>query len=551
MTENQLKNVELVAQVFQILKEIGVAEIIVCAGARNAPFVVALESTDFIYRSYFEERSAGFYALGRIQFSQRPVAVLTTSGTAVAELLPAVIEAHYQTLPLIVISADRPKSYRGSGAPQSIEHVSIFSQYVQSCQDWDIQTQDFDFQFNLQRPLHLNVCFDEPLLDGNLRDVKLPSLKSVEGRSEFPSRPAIFSEPISSDLPFAILGQISEKDRSFVGEFLLKNHIPHYAEFLSGLRNHPDLLSLQIRSSDQFVKKIFQNKICKSILRIGGIPTLRLWRDLEFELKNVPVQNFSDKPFKGLSRPCEIYPMEALKNLSILRETNAHIDLQKNPELEIQDFFIEDSKLFNIKNKLCSEYPLSEPSLVQYLADKTIKNAVYVGNSLPIRLWDGFHTTFQADLKCYANRGANGIDGQISTYLGWSKDFVQSWCIVGDLTALYDLAALGLACETNGLCKVEQSQDKSVFNKKRIIVINNNGGQIFNRLFGEKKFLNAQNISFKSWAELWGWDYLQVKNQDSLKTLSQDLPSTRLIIEIIPDPEQTKSFWHKWDQLWR
>lgn len=540
-----MKNIELVAHTFQTLKELDVQEIIVCAGARNAPLVVALEDTDFAYRSYFEERSAGFYALGRIQATRKPVAVLTTSGTAVAELLSAVIESFYQGLPLIIISADRPKSYRGSGAPQSIEHVGIFSQYVQSCQDWDIYTQDFHFEFDPQKPLHLNICFDEPLLDGRLSEILVSTEKKIKIKNKATNINAALLEK-----PFAILGHIDDSEKKTVIDFLKTHRIPHYAEFLSGLRNHPDLASFQIQSSDQFVKKLFQNKIFNSVIRIGGVPTLRLWRDLEFELKNIPVVSFSKNLFKGLSRKSEIYSLTALKELQFPQNTaeSAALKIEKLDEKSTESFLVEDKELLKTKKQLCLDYPNSEPSLLGQLANQVVLKAAYVGNSLPIRLWDGFHTTYQSDLKFYANRGANGIDGQVSTYLGWAKDFTESWCIVGDLTALYDLAALGLIADSDNY-------------KKRIVVMNNNGGQIFNRLFGEKKFLNAQNVSFKAWADLWGWDFIQIKNVEDLKNLIQTTSadknssvtnsSTRLIIEVVPDPEQTQIFWQKWDQLWK
>jgi 2-succinyl-5-enolpyruvyl-6-hydroxy-3-cyclohexene-1-carboxylate synthase len=113
---------QLLQQTLQTLADLGVREVCVAAGARNAPLVAALlNSRGVKIWNFFEERSAAFFALGRIMADRQPVAVVTTSGTAAAELLPATIEAHYQGLPLVLVTADRPKSYRGSGAPQAIE----------------------------------------------------------------------------------------------------------------------------------------------------------------------------------------------------------------------------------------------------------------------------------------------------------------------------------------------------------------------------------------------------------------------------------------------
>jgi len=111
-----------------------------------------------------EERCAGFFALGRIMMERRPVAVVTTSGTAAAELLPAMIEAYYQALPLIAITADRPSSYRGSGAPQAIEQVGLFGVYAGRTLDMEAGREVVWPTMLANKPLHVNICFDEPLV---------------------------------------------------------------------------------------------------------------------------------------------------------------------------------------------------------------------------------------------------------------------------------------------------------------------------------------------------------------------------------------------------
>lgn len=150
--------------VLKICREQDIQEFCVCAGARNAPLVQLLEqSADQKRFHFFEERSAAFFALGRIAASGKPVAVITTSGTAAAECLPAMIEAHYQQLPLLAITADRPTRYRGSGSPQTIDQVGIFSSYVEAV--WDCEAESVVSawkNWSLRRPFQLNVCFEEP-----------------------------------------------------------------------------------------------------------------------------------------------------------------------------------------------------------------------------------------------------------------------------------------------------------------------------------------------------------------------------------------------------
>jgi 2-succinyl-5-enolpyruvyl-6-hydroxy-3-cyclohexene-1-carboxylate synthase len=149
-------NVQRATQLIEELRARGVRDFCVCAGSRNSPLLVALGRTDARLFSFVDERSAGFFALGRTKLHGQPVAVVTTSGTAVAELLPAAVEAHYSGAPLVFVTADRPERFRGTGAPQSIDQVGIFGVYAEtSLADW-----------SRRGALHLNVEFDEPLLDG-------------------------------------------------------------------------------------------------------------------------------------------------------------------------------------------------------------------------------------------------------------------------------------------------------------------------------------------------------------------------------------------------
>ena len=147
-----MTNLERARRLIAEVRELGASDFCVCAGSRNSPLIAVLEENLF---SFVDERSAAFFALGRIKATARPAAVVTTSGTAVAELLPAVVEAHYSGLPLVLITADRPARYRGTGAPQAIEQEGIFGPYAAtSSAGWNRRT-----------PLHLNIEFDEPLID--------------------------------------------------------------------------------------------------------------------------------------------------------------------------------------------------------------------------------------------------------------------------------------------------------------------------------------------------------------------------------------------------
>ena len=142
---------------------------------------------------------------------------------------------------------------------------------------------------------------------------------------------------------------------------------------------------------------------------------------------------------------------------------------------------------------------------------------IYLGNSLPIREWDLVATREQKDFTIEANRGANGIDGQLSTFFGWCRG-ANNWCIVGDLTAIYDMNAPWI---------VPQLEPEVRF---QLVIINNEGGKIFRRLPLRRLELieNAHNFHFDSWAKMWSIE----------------------VTELIPDPEATRRVWQRYDELW-
>jgi 2-succinyl-5-enolpyruvyl-6-hydroxy-3-cyclohexene-1-carboxylate synthase len=146
-----MSNIAAAREIIGRVRGLGVVDFCICGGSRNAPLIAVLASG----YTFVDERSAAFFALGRAKRDGRPVAVITTSGTAAAELLPAAVEAFYSGVPLVLITADRPARFRGTAAPQSIEQAGLFGVYAVT---------DID-RWNGRTPLHINVEFDEPLID--------------------------------------------------------------------------------------------------------------------------------------------------------------------------------------------------------------------------------------------------------------------------------------------------------------------------------------------------------------------------------------------------
>ena len=539
-------NQELAQLTLLRLVQAGIRKVCVCPGARNAPLIAALnENKDIIESLYFyDERSAAFFALGEIMSSGNPVAVITTSGTAAGELLPATMEAFYSGLSLVLITADRPKRYRGTGAPQCAEQVGIFGVYVSEC--LDVETpQDLSHSLKiLDRPYHLNLCFDEPLLEKNA-SYRISSSPKIQTDLEIGpdvtdcvsqvAKLKHFLTEIKN--PLVIVGELQPEVRASVLRFLLSWGAPTYFEALSGLRDSSDADSIRLPLGEQVIERAYLKKYpVDGVLRIGRIPTLRSWRDLEDKFAHLPVCSISSLPFSGLSRntlnlqvPMTLFFEQALSVIS-------------TPVRSATDFLSEEAQRLKNLYRVFETHPTSEPALMHFLARSFAPGStVYLGNSLPIRHWDLAASRDEKRFRIGASRGLNGIDGQVSTFLGFARKNTPNWGIFGDLTALYDLSAPWI---------LKQLKETPV----QIIVVNNQGGKIFDRMFTQVEFQNQHQLSFKAWADLWGLEYLarasSLGHNLLLETFtSQKFTSHSHLIELKPENEATQKFWKEFQAL--
>ena len=529
-----MKNIELSKNLLSQLASLGVEEFVICAGARNSPLVMALAHVDeLVQYSFFEERSAAFFALGRSRDSQGPVAIVTTSGTAVAELLPALVEAYYSNNRLIVITADRPSRYRFSGAPQTINQEKIFGVYA----DY-LEIEETPKAISLARnSLHLNVCFDEPLIDSELKKWQIDSKPKDFGDRE--SLQSIHSQARNKNLdnlsealvklfeksrqPLAIVSGIeSNMDADFVSQFLKRLGIAVYAEGTSGIAHHTDFLS--IRGGEMALSSALKKSKIDSVIRIGGVPTARLWRDLE-KNSSIPVVHISNHNFLGLTRG-ELFEIDFAGLLQLEIERNFDLSFWNRQNELVRE----------ARDKLFELYSESEAAWIHRISKCILpEDLCYIGNSLPIREWD-LAADINAKRHVRANRGANGIDGQLSTFYGLARNQKTSWGVFGDLTTLYDLSAPWAIKYLNG--------------KTRTVIINNGGGKIFERVFKHSLFENTHQIQFSNWAQMWNQSYLRLHIAEQAEKLMRNLESDHSIIEIVPDTEQTKDFWQEWEQFW-
>lgn len=500
---------ELIHQTLHTLAYLGVREVCVAAGARNAPLVSALLACSGVkIWNFFEERSAAFFALGRIMADRKPVAVVTTSGTAAAELLPATIEAHYQNLPLVLVTADRPKRYRGSGAPQAIEQAALFGVYATIVGDWDVTDESHEGHCS-DGPMHLNVCLDEPL-ETNVAGVDFSAAQSLPASEEGPP------SPLRCDLVLA--AGMHPKDAAEAAALLARLGAPIVAEATSNLHAFTELKPLLIPGGE----RALQSSRPAHVLRIGAVPSWRWWRDLESHPK-VKVTNITRTGFSGLARTENV---ETLGWESIRSAEFSRVD----PPCGILRFEPEYGK-----------FPESEPAWISKIANAIPAGSrVFIGNSLPIRELNLAIQTARPGVEFFANRGANGIDGLVSTFLGASAIHEgECWLLLGDLSALYDLAAPWAISQMD-------------HPRLRIVVINNGGGKIFSRVASMRALPDAARsvienrhaLGFEPWAQMWGLEYLQTNDANDL----EDLLPVPMVIEIRPEPLQTEAFWKDWQR---
>jgi 2-succinyl-5-enolpyruvyl-6-hydroxy-3-cyclohexene-1-carboxylate synthase len=457
-----------------------------CTGARNHDLLKVMR--DNLIKFEFDERMASFKALGRAKVSKLPVAVCTTSGTAVSQCVSAMLEAYYTQLPFVLISGDRPKKLHGTGSPQTINHEAL----TRSCRRTFIEITLSELEHlelhDVEFPVHINVLVDDTVphsLEVNFHE----TLEAFGTFIKNLKRPLfLFSHEKASMRPLI--------------ESVSRLKIPFYAETLSGGR---DLSSIK---TEKKLVELFQAGFFDSIVRIGHTPLSKLWRLLE--RRPLPVFHFDSRNLPALSFG-EVLPWSA----SRLHESEMFLSLLKN----LPSFSVED-ETDAFLHQLVRKYPESEISFFHALHTKLKENdVVYLGNSLVIRF---FELTQRKAFKVFGNRGVNGIDGQLASAIGLSEGLkTPVYCLLGDVTAFYDLSSL-----------------REMPDNLHLIIMNNKGGRIFDMLNLDKRIVLEHEKDFRNIAE-----GLQLSYSNDLNDLGKVQ-----VLELFPDRSQTEDLLKEWNQ---
>ena len=500
---------EMAVGVLVKVVEAGVGEFVVCGGARNAVLLEVLAKMEGAGKvrvwSHFEERSAGFFALGRTMETGRPCAVVVTSGTAVAELLPAAVEAFYQAKPLVMITADRPAEARGSGAPQAVEQVGIFTKYASAdLESWEGKA-----------PLHLNVELGEEFEIGgeDFAELAVGDFSVDYGKPKVAELARWLREPTMRGL-VVMVGELDVSEQEQVCYFCEDLGVPVVVEGTSGLREV--LQHLAVVDGDAVLKKNPPSKV----LRLGGVPSGRFWRDLE-DLPKVDVFSVCRNGLRGLAREAAVMQGTLDRVLAALGGIEEQGD--------VQEILVGAEARGQRIEEMLEAQPDSEAGWMRTLSIyASIGSSVYLGNSLPIREWNAYGQWERQVQVVRASRGANGIDGQISAWLGASAVEENAWGIFGDLTALYDLAGLKMLGQVGCAGRV-------------MAVINNGGGKIFSKVprlevmsEAAKGWMEAETpVDFAAVAKAFGMDYMRVTRVDEFDGVEES--EKALLLEVVPD----------------
>ena len=414
----------------------GVRHAVVCPGSRNAPITHNLnECPDITCYPITDERSAGFYALGMAQALQQPVVVCVTSGTALLNLAPAVAEAYYQHVPLVVISADRPPQWIDQLEGQTLPQPDALGRFVEKAVSLPEHLDD-DLRWYCNRlvneallvrhaPVLINVPITEPLFDFSV--ASLPVERKI------------------NRLP----ADISSATLSHVSRMFLQAKRPM---LISGQPMNPlmDEAVMLVGDDERYIPDF--------VLYIGGsIVSKRLRRFLR-KAKETWVVNATGEVTDTFMNLSHVVQGDGKAVADHIRYT---LVMEPHPFVQLWD-----ELLANLRQKTDAYQPAySQMAAVKYFESQVGEAQVHYANSSAIRLANIF-----AQHPVWCNRGVNGIEGSLSTAAGFSVVSTDRvFCVIGDLSFFYDQNALW---------------NQNLRQNFRILLLNNGRGGIFNMLPG-------------------------------------------------------------------
>ena len=550
----------------------GVKHAVVCPGSRNAPIVHNLnECPNITCHPVTDERSAGFYALGMAQIIRHPVVVCVTSGTALLNLLPAVAEAYYQHVPLIVISADRPVMWIDQQDGQTLPQLDALGRFVSKAVSLPEPSTDDErwycnrlvneallcCQWHGGSPVHLNVPISEPLFTFNVP--ALPTervIRQVAATTDVAHCQPLLADIQSAQRPMIVVGQLSNKEAQRMALQLCElstdvvvvyeclgmachEDAPRYPdspnEGLSPL--HIDKVLARMQQVEQYQPDVvvylggtLVSKRLKAFLRQS--PAAKTWI--------VNERGAIYDTFQNLTGVIEGAPYDVLE--VILRYVRGEKEKQRLP---FESGFR--SRWATLIQQVQAQTERFHPPYSSWLAVKRFfetashkgRYVLHAANSMSVRLVNHFASDY-----VFCNRGVNGIDGSLSTAAGCSLVTTQNvYCIIGDLSFFYDQNALW----------------HSLGGNFRVLLLNNGGGVIFQSLPGLKDSTAHQKlISAQHHTTAWGIcqqnnvAYLSAHDEEELENnmnrFVNDNFDRPVVFEVFTSQEQDEQAMNEYKQ---
>lgn len=531
----------------------GVVDVVISPGSRSTPLAYAFASTKElnVYRQV-DERSAAFFALGLAKATAKPVVLLCTSGTAAANYFPAIVEAKYARVPLIVITADRPHELREVGAPQTINQIRLYGESVKWSTEFPIPDEAPQTLHYIERhtaravniamtapfgPVHVNVPFREPLLI-DFSELPAPTFKMSFLNELEPSRTGIteLQQVIAqARAGIIVVGELPlGTNTEHLWSFIRKVQWPVMIESLSNLRTEvpEDCLLYVISTYDSILKneRFKRNVTPDTVIRFGAQPVSKFL--MQFITQAAP-KNFvviEEDPMFRDSTHMATHFIHAkvgdwLEEMAIAntRTEQAFAQFWKMADLLALDTIEKYRDHATDEGAMVSAMLASLPACVD----------IFVSSSMPIRDIDTFLTTERKDLQVFANRGANGIDGVMSTALGFSKGRParKAYILIGDLAFLHDVNAF--IATRYQICDVT------------VVVLNNDGGGIFSYLpqstvdaHYEELFGTPTGLTFEQVAKMYDFEYVKATTVEQFEAAIQVDTSGMRIIEAFTNREE-------------
>lgn len=561
MIDTTNRNTALAGALVEELARSGVREAVLSPGSRSTPVALALDREPGIrLRVVLDERAAGFLALGISLASGHPVAIACTSGSAAANLHPAAVEADLAGVPLVLLTSDRPAELRGIGAGQAIDQIKLYGDAVR----WfcEVGTHDADdagllhYRATACRaiaeatanpgPVHLNLSWRDPLgPDSRPGDVTAADRLAVEGRAKdrpltmpvagrSPSEPlleAVAEAVAGASRPLIVAGRCADPALAEpLAKLASRAGAPILAEPTSQLRFGGHDRSAVIAAYDLILREPPSDLDPDLVIRFGDMPTskpLRSWLAREGSADQLVI----DPPGRWNEPTRRARALISADAVAIAADVAERLARPVAAEWRDAWTGAERQAQEAIDAVLATQLELSEPAVARTMSELLADgDQLLLASSMPIRDAEAFMRGGPAQARIFANRGANGIDGLVSTAAGLATGGRSpTWALLGDLALAHDLGGLATLA----------SDPQPV----RIVLIDNGGGRIFeflpqagqvDRARFERLFITPSAIEPERVAALYGLGYLEIDSTEQLSSLE---PEGDVLIHVRVDPD--------------